>query len=122
MSTISKSLLLFALNWADAQLTILWIRMDVATEGNALMAFLLEFGEAPFMGFKLLVGAFAAYVLYRFANRSIAKRGMKIVLSLYVALMAIHTATGLSALGWHGPETAVAYIGQLQHVVFAFLS
>ena len=120
MSTISKSLLLFALNWADAQLTILWIRMEVATEGNALMAFLLEFGEAPFLGFKLMVGAFAAYVLYRFANHSIAKRGMKIALGLYVALMAIHTATGLSALGWSGPETAVGYIGELPRVVLAF--
>ena len=122
MSSISKSLLLFALNWADAQLTIIWIRMNVASEGNALMAFLLEFGEGPFLGFKLVVGAFAAYILYRFANRTIARRGMKLVLGLYIALMAIHTITGLSALGWSGPETAIAYVGDLPGIFLAFFS
>ncbi len=122
MSSISKSLLLFVLNWADAQLTIIWIRMNVATEGNALMAFLLDLGEGPFLGFKLVVGAFAAYILYRFANRTIAQRGMKIVLGLYIALMGIHTITGLSALGWSGPETAIAYVGDLPRIFFAFFS
>ena len=32
MSVFSKSLLLFLLNWLDAQLTILWVRGGVATE------------------------------------------------------------------------------------------
>ena len=42
MGPLSKSLLLFTLNWLDGQLTLLWIRMNVATEGNAIMAGLLE--------------------------------------------------------------------------------
>ncbi|HET6646100.1 MAG TPA: DUF5658 family protein, partial [Pyrinomonadaceae bacterium] len=68
MGTLYKSLLLFAMNWLDAQLTILWVRLEVATEGNGLMARILSFGETPFLSVKLIVGAFAAYVLYRCAH------------------------------------------------------
>ena len=113
MGTLYKSLLLFALNWLDAQLTILWVRMSVATEGNALMARILSFGEGPFLGVKLAVGAFAAYVLYRCAHLPLAQRGMKLVLGIYLALMMIHVATGFCALGWEAPATVVAYFSSL---------
>ena len=82
MGTLYKSLLLFAMNWLDAQLTILWVRLEVATEGNGLMARVLGLGEAPFVGVKLIVGAFAAYVLYRCAHLPLAQRGMRLVLNL----------------------------------------
>ncbi|MGH9882374.1 MAG: DUF5658 family protein, partial [Pyrinomonadaceae bacterium] len=90
MGTLYKSFLLFAMNWLDAQLTILWVRLNVATEGNALMARLLDHGEAPFLLVKLAIGTFAAYVLYRCAHMPIARRGMKLVLGIYIALMLIH--------------------------------
>ncbi len=108
MDTLYKSLLLFAMNWLDAQLTILWVRLNVASEGNVLMAHLLNFGEAPFLAFKLAIGAFAAYVLYRCAHMPLARRGMKLVLGLYVLLMMVHVATGFTALGWQAPETVVS--------------
>ena len=76
------------MNWLDAQLTILWLRLNVATEGNAFMAALLNHGETSFLSFKLLIGALAAYVLYRFAEIPIARRGMKVVLGVYIALWA----------------------------------
>ena len=59
MVTLSKSILLFTLNWLDAQLTLLWLRLHVASEGNKLMASLLDVGEAPFLTVKLTIGAFA---------------------------------------------------------------
>ena len=99
MGPLSKSLLLFTLNWLDGQLTLLWIRMNVATEGNALMARLLEHGDLPFLAIKLTVGAVAAYVLYRFAYLPLAKRGMTAVLAIYVVLMFVHALTGCVALG-----------------------
>lgn len=99
MGALSKSLLLFTLNWLDGQLTLLWIRLNVATEGNALMARLLEHGDLPFLGIKLTIGAIAAYILYRFANVPLAKRGMTAVLAIYVGLMFIHALTGCVALG-----------------------
>lgn len=122
MGTLYKSLLLFVMNWLDAQLTILWIRLDVATEGNGLMARILSFGEAPFLGVKLAVGAFAAYVLYRCAHLPLAQRGMRLVLGIYMALMMIHVATGFSALGWQAPRTIVAYFGSLPAAFLASLS
>ncbi len=63
MGKLSKSCLLFTLNWLDAQLTLLWIRLGVATEGNTLMARILEHGDLAFLGFKLAIGAFAALIL-----------------------------------------------------------
>ena len=99
MGALSKSCLLFVLNWLDAQLTLLWIHLNVATEGNAVMARLLAHGDLPFLAIKLSVGAIAAYVLYRFANVPLAKRGMTVVLAIYVVLMFLHALTGCVALG-----------------------
>ncbi|HEV2765163.1 MAG TPA: DUF5658 family protein [Pyrinomonadaceae bacterium] len=113
MSVWAKCLLLFALNWMDAQLTVVWVRGGWATEGNGLMAYLLELGDAPFLLTKLAVGTVVACVLYRFSHLALARRGLKLVLGLYVALMFVHTATGLSALGWTAPETFVAYLTSL---------
>ena len=122
MSTLSKSILLFSLNWLDAQLTIIWVRAHVATEGNGLMAWLLERGNAPFLVAKLLIGAFAAYVLYACAHYKLARRGMTLVLSIYFGIMFVHAATGMSALGWHAPETLIAYLGSLPNNLLAFFS
>ena len=122
MGTLYKSLLLFAMNWLDAQLTILWLRLEVATEGNGLMARILSFGEAPFLSVKLAVGAFAAYTLYRCANLPLAQRGMRLVLGIYLTLMMIHVATGFSALGWQAPEAVIAYFSNLPAAFLASIS
>ena len=103
MGALSKSLLLFSLNWLDAQLTLLWVHLNVATEGNVLMARLLEHGELSFFFIKIVIGTAAAYVLYRFAHLPLAKRGMAVVLVIYAALMLVHAATGCVALGLNLP-------------------
>lgn len=103
MGALSKSLLLFVLNWFDAQLTLVWVRLNVATEGNALMAQLLDRGDVSFLVIKLTVGAAAAYILYRCAHVPLAKRGLTFVLGIYVVLMFVHAATGCVALGLHIP-------------------
>ena len=103
MGALSKSLLLFTLNLVDAQLTILWIRLNVASEGNSLMARLIEHGELTFLGAKLGIGAVAAYILYRCAHLPLARRGLTVVLVLYITLMLVHFATGCVALGWQLP-------------------
>ena len=122
MSTLYKSILLFALNWLDAQLTILWVRLNIATEGNGLMASLLNLGETPFLLTKLTIGAFAAYVLYRCSHLAIARRGLRLVLGIYFAIMGVHAVTAFSALGWHAPEAVLAYVVHLHESVFAFFS
>ena len=122
MGALSKALLLFAMNWLDAQLTILWLRLHIATEGNGIMAGLLNHSETSFLSVKLLIGGLSAYILYRFAEIPIARRGMKVVLGIYLALMIVHVATGFSALGWHAPATVFSYFVSLPKTVFASFS
>ncbi len=112
-SVFPKCLLLFCLNWLDAQLTLVWVRAGAATEGNGLMAYLLELGDAPFLLTKLLVGALVAYTLYRFSHVALARRGLRLVLGLYLALMLVHLATGMSAAGFPPPEPLVAFFSKL---------
>ena len=110
------------MNWLDAQLTILWLRLNIATEGNGIMASLLDHSEASFLSVKLLIGGLSAYILYRFAEIPIARRGMRVVLGVYLALMVVHAVTGFSALGWHAPATVLSYFASLPHAVAASLS
>lgn len=114
-----RALLLFAMNWLDAQLTILWLRLDVATEGNALMAHLINRGEGSFLSVKLIIGALAGYTLYRCSEIPIARRGMKLVLGIYSALLGIHVATGFTALGWEAPATVLTYFVSLPSAFLA---
>ena len=100
MNLFRESFLLFSLNLLDALLTIIWIRNGVATEGNFLMAPLLEIGDFTFLGAKLAIGTFAAFVFLRFGGESrIAKYGVALALAVYISLMGIHFLTGLSAVG-----------------------
>jgi len=122
VGALSKAILLFAMNWLDAQLTILWVRLNVATEGNGVMATLLNHSENSFLSVKLAVGAMSAYILYRFAEIPIARRGMKIVLAVYLALMLVHMLTGFSALGWHAPATVLTYFISLPRAFVASFS
>ena len=122
MGALSKAILLFSLNWLDAQLTILWVRLNVATEGNGFMARLLDHSEGSFLSVKLLIGAVAAYTLYRCAEIPIARRGMKLVLGIYLVLMFVHIATGFSAFGWHAPATVLTYFVSLPKTFFAMFA
>jgi Domain of unknown function (DUF5658) len=99
MSFPQQALLLFLLNFFDAVLTIFWIRNGYATEGNHLMATLLDIGDSPFLAVKLAIGAVTAFVLWRWKDVKIAKYGLMLSLAIYIGLMAIHFITGLSAAG-----------------------
>jgi hypothetical protein len=122
MGALTKSLALFALNWLDAQLTLFWVRAGVASEGNGLMNWLLKIGDGPFLLAKLAVGAFAAYVFYRCAHLTLARRGVQVALAIYCVVMAAHVATGMSALGWHTPLTIVTYLTNVPHSLLMLLS
>jgi len=122
MGALAKSLLLFALNWIDAQLTLFWVHTNIASEGNGLMNQLLKVGDAPFLLVKLAIGAFAAYTLYRCSHLPLARRGMQLVLAIYVGLMLAHAATGVSALGWSEPLAMIAYFTKAPQAVISLLS
>jgi hypothetical protein len=122
MGALAKSVTLFLLNWLDGQLTLFWVHSNVATEGNGLMAQLLQAGDLTFLLTKLAIGGFAAYVLYRCSHLTIAQRGMQLVLTIYGALMFVHLATGLSALGYSRPLAMVTFVSNLPYTVVALFS
>lgn len=100
MSLFTQTILLFVLNFLDAVLTIYWVRNGYATEGNHLMATLLDIGVFPFLAVKIAIGAVASVTLWRWKNLKIAKYGLAVTLTLYVGLMGVHLFTGLSAFGF----------------------
>jgi hypothetical protein len=99
MNLVREAFLLFSLNLLDALLTIIWVRNGVADEANALMAKLLEMGDVTFLGAKLAIGAFAAFVFIGTGENRYSKCGISITLAVYIGLMGIHFLTGLSAAG-----------------------
>ena len=100
MQLFRETFLLFSLNLLDALLTIVWVRNGVATEGNQLMARLLERGDLTFLGAKIAIGTIAALVLLRWGNMKLARYGVSLAIAVYVSLMGVHLITGLSALGF----------------------
>lgn len=95
-----RAILLFTLNFLDAVMTIYWVHNGFATEGNHLMAVLLDVGYTPFLLTKIVIGATAAVVLWYWRNLRLAKLGSTIALVAYAALMGVHFVTGLAAFGF----------------------
>lgn len=104
MQRFHQALLLFALNVLDALLTIFWVRNGLATEGNHLMATLLDIGDMPFLAVKVAVGAVTAVVLWRWRTFRLAKYGLAVALAIYISLMGVHFVTGLAAMGYVSNE------------------
>ncbi len=99
MKLSQQTLLLFILNFLDGVLTIYWIHNGFATEGNQLMAGLMDIGYLPFLLIKTAIGAVAAVVLWHWRSLRLAQCGLTVVLLIYIGLMGIHIVTGLSACG-----------------------
>jgi len=114
-----QTLLLFALNFLDAVFTIYWVHNGFASEGNQLMAGLLEFGYMPFLLVKITVGAVAAVVLWHWGSLRLAKIGLALTMTIYISLMGVHFITGLSALGFIS-EALLNDFSQWSSVFFAF--
>ena len=121
MQISRQSLLLFALNLLDAFLTIFWVHFGFATEGNQLMAGLLDIGYLPFVAVKIAVGALAATVLWHWGNMRLAKLGLIVVLAIYIGLMGVHFLTGLFAFGFIA-KSFVNDFAAWSHTIFAFLN
>jgi hypothetical protein len=120
MLMLRPTLLLFTLNFFDAVLTIYWVRNGFATEGNQLMARLLDIGDLPFLAVKIAVGAVAAIVLWRWKNLRLARYGLALALCLYIGLMGVHFFTGLSAFGLLS-DSFIHDVSTLTNTVFAFI-
>ncbi|MBP6005250.1 MAG: hypothetical protein KA746_17610 [Pyrinomonadaceae bacterium] len=120
MPLTAPALLLFGLNLLDALLTIVWVRSGVATEGNQLMAALLDIGNAPFLATKIAIGTIAAVVLIRWGTRPLARYGLAISLAIYIGLMGVHLFTGLAAFGYLSADQ-MKNITEFPGLLFAFI-
>ena len=120
MEMSRPTILLFALNFFDAVLTIYWVRNGFASEGNQLMAGLLDMGNAPFLLVKIAVGAIAAAVLWRWRDLPIAKYGLTLALVVYVGLMGVHFVTGLSAFGYLSDGDIKEFAAWSRHILAFF--
>lgn len=120
MQLSRQSILLFALNFLDAVLTIYWVHNGVASEGNYLMAGLIEIGYVPFLIVKLAVGAIAAVVLWRWGNLRLARFGLIFVLGIYISVMGVHFITGLSAFGFIS-DALFDDFNRWSNIFFAFI-
>lgn len=98
MPVLMKAVLLFGLNLLDALLTLIWIKNNLAEEGNFIMAHVLSLGETPFLLVKIFVGALALLVFYRWAHLRIAQLGVSVALSVYMLLMGVHLFTGFATI------------------------
>ena len=105
MHLFRETFLLFSLNLLDAILTIVWVRHGVATEGNNIMARLLESGDFTFLAAKIAIGTVTAIVLLKWGHRRMAKAGLTVALAVYISLLGIHVVTGLSAFGYISQAT-----------------
>lgn len=120
MHLFAPTFLLFSLNLLDALLTIVWVRSGVATEGNQLMASLLDIGNGPFLAVKIVIGLITAVVLYRWGTRPLARYGLAIALAVYIGLMGIHLFTGLAAFGVVS-NTTIKNVTEFHGQIFAAL-
>jgi hypothetical protein len=105
MHLFRETFLLFSLNLLDAVLTIFWVRNGVATEGNDLMARLLDSGDFTFLSAKIAIGTITSLVLLRWGNRTLARYGLTLALAVYISLLGIHVVTGLTAFGYISKTT-----------------
>lgn len=118
MRLLRGTTLLFGLNLLDAVLTLVWVRNGVATEGNHLMARLLEIGDFWFLATKIAIGAIAMIVLLKWSNSKLAEYGLAVALAVYVGLMGVHIFTGLSAFGLIS-SSAAEEVSQFSQMLFA---
>ncbi|HUF03404.1 MAG TPA: DUF5658 family protein [Aridibacter sp.] len=99
MSLYHQAVILFLLNVIDAFLTVYWVRHGYATEGNRLMATLLDLGNLPFILVKISVGVVAAFSFWNWKEFRLARVGLVVALVMYTGVMGVHFLTGLWAAG-----------------------
>ena len=118
MNLFRETFLLFSLNLLDAMLTVIWVRYGIATEGNHLMARLLDTSDLHFLFAKIAIGTITALVLLQWGHRRLARHGLTFALAVYISLLGVHVITGLSAFGYVSAATVEEW-ERLSSVIFA---
>ena len=80
---------IFTINIADAFFTLEWIGRG-GVEGNPVMAWVLGFGQVPFLGLKCLAVGAWLLILMIHKNFTLARMGLWALLVFYSFLFAYH--------------------------------
>jgi hypothetical protein len=80
---------IFALNIADAFMTMLWLHRG-GREANPIMAFFLDIGPVAFLAQKCLIVGFWLILLLVHKNFRFAKVGLYASLAVYALLLIVH--------------------------------
>lgn len=120
MQLSRQASLLFTLNFLDAVLTLFWVDNGYASEGNQLMASVLDFGYVPFLLVKIGIGAIAALVISHWRSLPVARYGLSFALTVYVGVMGVHFFTGLSAFGLLSDATVYGFAAWSQEFLASF--
>jgi len=75
------------LSYVDAYLTLVLVKTNIIVEVNPSMAFHLEQGVMPFILNKFFLTAGSLIILCLFQNNYIAKKGLKFILTVYIAII-----------------------------------
>jgi hypothetical protein len=74
----------------DSIATVFVLRQQLGTELNPVMDWLVSYGEAPFVLFKLLLTAFCARWIVMRAHHPYARVAALVALSIYLPVVALH--------------------------------
>ncbi len=75
------------LSYVDAYLTISLVERNIIVEANPTMRFHLEQGVLPFILNKFFLTAGSIIILCLFHNNYIARKGIKFILIVYIAII-----------------------------------
>ncbi len=106
---------IFVLNIADAVFTLEWLGRG-GTEGNPLMAHLIQLGSSAFLIQKIALPAFWLMLLTIHKNFRLARNGMWALFGAYGALALYHLL--LFFFGTPAPPADAAALGQLWEPAF----
>jgi hypothetical protein len=85
-------ILIFLMNIIDLCFTLYWINIEVATEANPLLNFLLTLGLGYFISFKILISSIGLIILNKYKYLALAKQGIYLTFGYYLVLIIYHLA------------------------------
>ena len=81
---------LFGLNIYDGLVTLIWIKLGVATEANPMLENIIEHSALQFLAVKLSLVLLGCLLLWRFREEALARQGAYLLTAIYFILACYH--------------------------------
>ena len=101
------------LNGLDAILTMIWVYLGLAKEGNPLMEILVTDAPVAFVLAKVTLVSLGLLLLWRYRNRPLAVLGLFVAFGAYYGIALIH-AGGIGKLieRWRNPPRMMQVVSR----------